>query len=224
MMGLLGRILPARLVLRGLLGLDNWLYRATSDAAMRYEGGRHPKHRLTDYHAYFVGRIKPEDHVLDVGCGLGVVDHHIVTATGARVTGIDTSATSIAYARRHYQDPRLTFLEGDARELPVGEGFDVVVLSNVLEHLDARVEFLRVVQERIRPRAILIRVPMFERDWRVPLKRELGVDYFLDPTHRVEHTHDLFLQELAAAGLEVEDLTVRWGEMWASCRSPARRD
>jgi hypothetical protein len=72
--------------------------------------------------------------------------------------------------------------------------------------------------QRTGAQRVLVRVPLFERDWRVPLKRELGVEFRLDPTHRIEYTHEEFDGEMAAAGLVVEERQVRWGEIWAVCR------
>jgi SAM-dependent methyltransferase len=212
------RRLPARLLLRALLRLDNWLYRAITDAAIRYGRGVHPKHRLIGYHDFFIDRIGPGERVLDIGCGNGAVDLDIVKATGARVIGIDHSRASVEYARRRHGHERLTFVEADARTFVPDGPIDTVILSNILEHLDGRVEFLRDLVDRLAPRRLLIRVPMYDREWLVPLKDELGVDYLLDPTHRVEYTQEALLKELADAGLRVEDLTVRWGELWVSAR------
>lgn len=91
----------------------------------------------------------------------------------------------------------------------------MVVLSNVLEHLPRRPAFLRQIQQLVKPSRILIRVPLFERDWRVPLKRELGVEWRLDQTHETEYTLESFAEEMAAAGLHITHQQVRWGEIWA---------
>jgi SAM-dependent methyltransferase len=148
-----------------------------------------------------------------------VVDWDVVTRTGAFVTGVDRDAGSIAHAQRHYRHERLRFQLGDALAVADGEPFDVVVLSNVLEHLDRRVEFLRRVRERIEPRRLLVRVPLFERDWRVPLKAELGVDHRLDPTHYTEYRESEFRDEIGRGGFEVVEAEIRWGEIWAVCRA-----
>jgi SAM-dependent methyltransferase len=202
-------------LLRLLLRLDNLLYRYISLAAVRYGGGLHPKHRLTAYHDFFARHIAADERVLDIGCGNGVVDFDVVTRTGAFVTGVDRDAAAIAQAQAHYRHGRLRFRVGDAWDVLAGEAFDVVVLSNVLEHLDDRVEFLRRVREQIGPRRVLVRVPLFERDWRVPLKAELGVDHRLDPTHRTEYRESEFRDELARAGFAVVEAEIRWGEIWA---------
>jgi len=102
------------------------------------------------------------------------------------------------------------------------EKFDVVILSNVLEHLPGRPLFLRCLYETFQPERFLIRVPLFERDWRVPLKKELGVEWRLDRTHEIEYTQESFEAEIEEAGLVIAHLEVRWGEIWAEVTSDKR--
>ena len=214
---LVRRVLPRTLLMRWLCRVDNAVYRAMSLAAVGYDGGLHVKHRLTRYHDFFVERVAPGARVLDVGCGPGALAADLARGRDARVTGVDFDAAAIAAARRRFDDPRLTFRVGDARALD-DEHFDVVILSNVLEHLDDRIDFLRDITARTGARHVLIRVPLFERDWRVPLKRELGIEHRLDPTHRIEYTLDEFEDEVAKAGLALTERQVRWGEIWATCQ------
>jgi 2-polyprenyl-3-methyl-5-hydroxy-6-metoxy-1,4-benzoquinol methylase len=89
---------------------------------------------------------------------------------------------------------------------------DVVILSNVLEHIEKRIDFLRKIQERCQPDYFLIRVPMYERDWRIPLQDELGLDYFLDSTHFIEYRFEELEKELGEAGLKIETVKIGWGE------------
>jgi hypothetical protein len=56
---------------------------------------------------------------------------------------------------------------------------------------------------------------MIDREWRVPLRRELGLFHFSDPTHHVEYTRESFEAEVREAGLRVVHLQVNWGEIWA---------
>jgi SAM-dependent methyltransferase len=107
------------------------------------------------------------------------------------------------------------FIAGDAlKELPE-ETFDVVILSNVLEHLHDRVGFLKRLVQITHPSRLLIRVPLFERDWQVALKKEMGVEWRLDPTHFIEYTLEAFVDEINAANLCVLHKEVRWGEIWS---------
>ena len=208
------KVLPPDKVLRFLFRLDKWLYFLQGQMASAYGGGIHTKYRHTRYPDFFVGQISPNERVLDIGCGMGVLTYDVAERAGAYVVGIDLNPDSIAQARQRYAHPRVEYRVGDAlKELP-DEHFDVVVLSNVLEHLPKRPAFLRQLQRQINPSRILIRVPLFERDWRVPLKRELGVEWRLDPTHETEYTLESFAEEMTEAGLRVTYQEVRWGEIW----------
>ena len=207
--------------LRFLLRLDNALYSLQGGLAVKYGGGLHTKHRHTGYHDFFVQRLSRGEQVLDIGCGAGALAADMARRAGAEVLGLDLEEANIAEARARRAHPRVEYMTGDAlRDLP-GRRFDVVVLSNVLEHLPERPEFLGRAVRRLRPKRILIRVPLFERDWRVPLKKELGLDWRADPTHHTEYTLESFAQEMEEAGLEVVYQQERWGKIWAEVKPNA---
>lgn len=201
--------------LRLLFTLDADLYELQGRLASAYGDGLHAKHRLIGYHDFFVGRIAAHERVLDVGCGVGALAYSIATRAGAAVVGIDIVPRSIHTAQARHAHPNIQYVVGDAL-VAVPQGvFDVVVLSNVLEHLPERPAFLRRLCAATRPRRLLIRVPLFERDWRVPLKRELGVEWRLDTTHETEYTQESFAAELQMAHLVAIHQEIRWGEIWA---------
>jgi SAM-dependent methyltransferase len=204
---------PPEQALKFLFGLDALLYTLQTQTSIAYNGGLHPKHRLMNYHDFFARRIAASDRVMDIGCGLGAVAYDVAQVS-KQVVGMDLNAKSIQKARELYQRPNLEFRVGDALKTLPDEKYDVVILSNVLEHLTGRPEFLRRVQAVLKPERILIRVPLFERDWRVPLKKELGVEWRLDDTHEIEYTLETFAAEMNQAGLAVKHLEVRWGEIW----------
>lgn len=195
--------------LKTLLRLDNWLRRWITFFSL--ENGIHPKHRLTNYHQFFLDNISPSDNVLDVGCGLGLLAHDIAQKAN-RVVGIDINKQYLATAKEKHHHPNLTYIHGNATTYKFNETFDVLILSNTLEHIKDRVSFL----QNLKPHAnkFLIRVPMINRDWLVLIKKELGVEYRLDPTHHIEYTEDSFRQELSAARLVVNELSVRFGEIY----------
>lgn len=79
------------------------------------------------------------EHVLDVGCGPGVLAPH-VTAAGARYTGVDASRKLVAFARRHHGAPG-RFVVGDATRLRETEGvpegaFDAAVFLLSIQDID----------------------------------------------------------------------------------------
>jgi 2-polyprenyl-3-methyl-5-hydroxy-6-metoxy-1,4-benzoquinol methylase len=204
--------------LRELFSLQDDLMRELEKMAIRYEGGIHPKHRVTDYHRFFVEKIRAGEKVLDIGCGDGSVAFSIA-GTGAIVTGIDIEESFIQSARCRYKRANLSFIIGDVtKTLPSG-CFDVVVLSNILEHIGNRQKFLMTLCEKARPKRFLIRVPMINRDWVIPLRKELGMSYLSDPAHFLEYTRDGIEAELKDAGLIVESVETVWGEFWIQAHS-----
>lgn len=70
------------------------------------------------------GFIDRESNVLEVGCTTGFIANQINRYTGARVTGIDLSATAIEKAKINTGDnPQLAFQEANAGELPFSNGY-----------------------------------------------------------------------------------------------------
>ena len=208
------KLSPAK-ALKFLFGLDAALYPLQGLLAVEYDGGVHTKHRHTGYHEFFVRRVRKGERVLDIGCGIGALSFDLAEKSGANVSGIDLDPENIKIARENYSHSKIVYQQGDVLTFSLDGAFDTIILSNVLEHLPNRSQFLRETVERIRPSRILLRVPVFERDWRVPLKQELGIDYRLDDTHLTEYTLESFAAEMAAAALLVIHQEVRWGEIWA---------
>jgi SAM-dependent methyltransferase len=207
--------------LRRLFAVDDLLQGEVDQLAIRRDGGVHPKHRLTRYHDFFVERVERGERVLDVGCGKGELAHDLAERGGASVVGIDVLSEKIAFARERFAHPQVEYAEADVYGFESGEPFDAVVLSNVLEHLAEREALLRRIVAVARPTRLLIRVPAFDRHWHVPLRRELGIAYFSDPTHETEYVAETLGAELEGAGLELASLETRWGELWAEARPRA---
>ena len=201
--------------LKTLLQLDRYIYVLTGQESIRYGKGLHTKHIHTGYHDFFIKNINAGEHVLDIGCGNGFLSYDIIThVRDIKLLGIDLNKSDIKFAKKNFQHSNLKFNVGDALiDLP-NKKFDVIILSNVLEHIEHRVEFLKQIRSKIGPSKYLIRVPLYERDWRVPLMKELGIDYRLDPTHYVEYIPKEFFNELKNAGLMAETFEIRWSELW----------
>lgn len=204
--------------LRFLFRLDAFLYAHQGEQSIAYGKGLHSKHRHIGYHDFFVDRLRSQEKVLDIGCGNGALSYSMASRAGAIVTGIDLEPRNIAAARSRYAHKHVDYIVGDALvDLPSGQ-YDTVVMSNVLEHLPDRPQFLRKAMHSSGARRILLRVPLFERDWRVPLKKELGVEWRLDETHYIEYLQDEFARELKEAGLSISECQIKWGEIWAEAK------
>lgn len=201
-----------------LMALDSSVYGLLGEAAIAANGGLHPKHRVMGYHDFFCNRIGPGERVIDLGSGVGALACAIATKSGARVTGLDWSeknnASASARAAAAGVGDRATFDLGDITSHRAAGTFDVIVLSNVLEHIADRELRLAMWRSWYNPSRFLIRVPAFDRDWRVPYKKELGVEWRLDTTHETEYTRDQLTREMRDAGLEITECVITWGEYW----------
>ena len=201
-----------RVAIRQLVKLHNYCHHKIAELASWLEGGIHPKHRITNYHQYFIDRVRSADRVLDVGCGIGYLAYHLAPQV-REIFGIDFFEPSIIYAQKHHQAPNLKFIFGDINAFSFVDRFDKIVLSNVLEHIDDRVGLLTKLHQL--SDTILFRVPMEDRDWLTIYKKELGLEYRLDSTHRIEYRLATLEVELAQAGWRIESYQVNWGELWA---------
>lgn len=202
-----------KILVKFTLWLHNFSYKLSSRFAIKVEGeGLHPKHRLMEYHNFFVDNINSNDIVLDIGCGNGALTYD-VAKKAKKVIGIDLNKNNIAIAKEKYSALKIEYIVGDVtRDLP-NKKFDVIILSNVLEHIENRVEFLENIK-KMAPK-ILIRVPMINRDWITLYKKEIGVKWRLDPTHFTEYTLESFQEELKDAGLNLKKYKIQFGEIWA---------
>lgn len=199
------------LVIKLLLWIHSFSYRVVGFLSQKVEEERiHPKHRIMNYHKFFVDNIDENDVVLDIGCGNGALSYDIAKKA-KKVVGIDLNEKNISFAKERYSKENIEW--GDAlKDLP-DERFDVIIMSNVLEHIENRVEFLRRLREKAT--TFLIQVPMINRDWITLYKKEMGLDYRLDKGHFVEYTLESFERELEKAGLRIQDYNIQFGEIWA---------
>ena len=196
--------------------MHNFSYKLLTRLAIKAEGGLHPKHRLINYHQFFIENIKKKDKVLDIGCGNGILTFDL-SKKAKKVVGIDIQAEKIKEAKKKFNCDNIIYIVGDATIYSFGERFDAIILSNVLEHIKNRVKFLTKVK-KLAPK-ILIRVPMLNRDWLTLYKRELQIEWRLDPTHSTEYTLESFKKELNQADLNLENYSIQYGEIWAIVKS-----
>ena len=97
-------------------------------------------------------RMRPDDRVLDVGCGTGELLSRIAAKhPGASLAGIDPVPQMLAVARKKLSD-KVDLRLGWANELPWPEGsFDVVVSCNMFHYVTHPVAAIREMQRVLRP-------------------------------------------------------------------------
>ena len=96
--------------------------------------------------------------ILDAGCGEGfTLDRLNKNRIGKKIEGVEYSKDAISLGKKLF--PNLTFKEGSAYKLPYKDNsFDLVVCTEVLEHLDAPSKILKEIL-RVSKKYLLISVP-----------------------------------------------------------------
>jgi len=199
------------LIVKQFIRLHNLSYNQISVLALKINNGLHPKHRLLKYHKFFLKNIKKGDRVLDLGCGNGFLTFRLAQKAKF-ILGIDLNPKNIAFARKKFSAANIKYKVADITRIKK-QNFDVIVLSNVLEHIPNRVSFLQKIQETA-PK-ILLRVPLFARDWLTLYKKELNCEWRLDKTHYTEYNLNSLKKELKKTGLFLDKYSIQFNEIWA---------
>lgn len=201
-----------KIMLKFYIRLHNFSYSKISRISKDLNKGIHPKHMIMKYYRFFRENINENSNVLDVGCGNGYITFKLAKKA-RKVVGIDVDKRSIKFAKKFHNLENINYILGDVIVYKFTEKFDFCILSNVLEHINKRVEFLKKIKEI--SNVILIRVPMINRSWLPLFEKELGLDYRSDQTHFIEYTLESFRKELTLAELKLKSYSVQFGEIWA---------
>ena len=78
---------------------------------------------------------------------------------------------------------------------------------------------MKNIINRTSAKLFLIRVPLFERDWQIAFRKEIGSFYYSDEDHKIEHSLEEFKNEINLTKLKVNEIFTLWGEIWASCEN-----
>ena len=203
--------LPDKIGIKFLLRLLDKIYFFTLGVIKLdtgYKAGIHPKHIITDFHDFYVSNVDSNDVVLDIGCAYGTISKKLSSKVKS-ILSIDIREDAIILAKKNNSNPKIDYKNIDFFELDEDLKFDVIILSNVLEHIEHRHEFL--VKCLIHAPKLLIRVPAFERDWLIPYKKSLGLEWRLHSDHFIEHKDSQLRDEIISAGWEISHLSCKWG-------------
>jgi 2-polyprenyl-6-hydroxyphenyl methylase/3-demethylubiquinone-9 3-methyltransferase len=151
-------------------------------------------------------------HIADIGCGAGLMCEPLA-ARGAQVVGVDAAAKNIAAAKAHASDGQLNidYRVGEPEAaLHDEELFDVLLLLEVVEHVDNVQAFVRDAALHLRPGGLLL-ASTINRTPRSFLTAIVGAEYIFRALPRGTHRWAQFVrpdelnQAAVAAGLRAHD-------------------
>jgi 2-polyprenyl-6-hydroxyphenyl methylase / 3-demethylubiquinone-9 3-methyltransferase len=181
------------------------------------KGPSKPLHDLNPLRQSYIERIAPlaHKHVLDVGCGGGILSESMARA-GAHVLGIDLAQAVLDVAELHAIDAkvevsyRAVSAEDLARERPAA--YDVVTCMEMLEHVPDPAATLAALRKLVKPGGDVI-VSTLNRNLKAFAVAIVGAEYIARVLPRGTHEYLKFIRpsELArwgrGAGLDLTDLT-----------------
>jgi demethylmenaquinone methyltransferase / 2-methoxy-6-polyprenyl-1,4-benzoquinol methylase len=122
----------------------------------------------------------PQDRVLDVATGTGLVARQLVRRYGCTVVGLDQSEEMLATARARLArdplvEPQVSLVLGEAEHLPFADGeFDHLTFTYLLRYVDDPAATLRELARVVRPGGHVAmlefavpRSPVWRAPWRL---------------------------------------------------------
>ncbi len=226
--GLFYNRLTAKLAVGAVLRGHNLCYKLAGRFASVLNGGVHPKHGILKYKEWFLDNIESGWIVVDFGCNTGMLPF-MLAEKAAFVYGIEINEEYISIARTRYARDNIEYICADATTYSYAscKPVNCVTMSNVLEHIENRVDFLKRIIRQVNwandnDKRFLFRVPQIDREWLVLYKKEMGVESRLDPTHYVEYTLESFTKEMDEAGIRIINANIRFAEIYAVCEASSK--
>ncbi len=173
--------------------------------------GRYAARPLKDVAAYdamigdVASRLKPGDHVLELGCGTGGTAIRLAPHVSLW-TATDFSAEMIKIAQDKPAGANLTFKIADAENAYDGGPFDVICAFNVLHLVDDQPTTLAQIFANLKPGGVLISKTWCFAELKLRFRLLFSVlrTVGLFPAVK-QHTVAEFRQSLLDAGFEIID-------------------
>jgi 2-polyprenyl-3-methyl-5-hydroxy-6-metoxy-1,4-benzoquinol methylase/Zn ribbon nucleic-acid-binding protein len=159
----------------------------------------------------FVRRLVPSGRLLEIGAAYGFF--LIEAAAHYEVHGIEIAEAAAAFARRRGLDVRTG--KPTRQSLAAIGAVDVIIMLDVIEHLEEPGEVLRLCGEYLRPGgAVILTTP----DFASPLARLSGRHWrnMTPPFHLWYFTADSLARLGAAAGLAIAEVAHPWKQVPAA--------
>jgi SAM-dependent methyltransferase len=96
--------------------------------------------------------------ILDLGCGVGTIDFYLAKK-GHAVTGIDISADAIKVCqevKEQFRFDETEFHQGDVQKTQFLKKYDLVICSEVIEHVEDDTGLLESIYQLLKPGGMLL--------------------------------------------------------------------
>ena len=167
--------------------------------------------------------LRSGDRVLDIACGPGNTSRRLLpeVGDGGMVVGLDASETMLARAVADTGDKRITYVRGDATQLPFKDAsFDAVCCYAALYLID---DPLATIDEIVRVLAPGGRVAILTSCYRGPLPMRLGTRLLTGPGGVHMFDRDEFTEAFEFQGLEDVRQQIHGFAQFVGARKPGRR-
>ena len=126
--------------------------------------------------------------ILDVGCGGGIICEPLARL-GAKVTGIDFAPNNIIAAKIHSKKNKLknNYINKDIEKSELDEKFDIILMFEVLEHLDNWKKTIKNIKKNLNKNGLII-ISTINRN---PLSKLFAINIAENILHWIpKGTHD----------------------------------
>lgn len=157
--------------------------------------------------------VTSSSRLLEIGCGDGALLGVLHGALGLEVVGVDTSATGLALARQMFDQRgyvgEFRHVQGYGTGYP-NNWFDIVVCSDVIEHVEDPIAMLKEIKRVLVPGGRLVITtpikfserpidPMHVQEWFVGDFKSFCSKVFGEPVREIQ-SHPVLWYELVSSG------------------------
>lgn len=150
---------------------------------------------------FIIDQMPPASKVLEVGCFLGRYCDHF-QSLGHRATGVDLSPEVIERGQKLFPDLDLRCVGEVWDEDLVDGSYDVVVASEVIEHVLHPNDFLEQISRALKPGGVLLLTTQNSNAFHYRCQMLVG-KFRWDPTHLRLYSRPELEKELENGGFEV---------------------
>lgn len=164
------------------------------------QGALRTLHAINPLRLHWIGSIAPikGSHILDVGCGGGILSESLARGGAVEVTGIDLAEESLRVAQLHaleqgVNNVRYHTISAEAIAQQQPAAFDIVTCMEMLEHVPNPSAIVQACAQAVRPGGWVF-FSTINRNAKSFLYAIVGAEYVLQLVPRGTHQHSKFIR------------------------------